>query len=239
MPNCIACDQSISDNARICHICATPQKTFWRSLGRIVAIASAISVVGSALTVGVTFYPQARALFVPPRLELYQVEILPVPRRSTSEPERERWEFSVANKGRTDLFLTRIVIAPTGIAQDYIRGKNFVVNQEVKQGENHVVRLVVAKPDPRFQPLSQTAFDEFAETRGPLDGRRCMTFRVRPADLFGSEAPSEIRIANSEIDLQSTLLVSSISTGGDLDPQVQELAIKGIRVGLNRPGCID
>lgn len=239
MAKCIACDQEISSNARICHICTTPQKTFWRTLGRIVAIASAVSVVGSALTVGVTFYPDARALFVPPRLELYQVDVFPVPRRSTSEPERERWEFSVANRGRTDLFLTRIVIEPTDVAHDYMRGKNFVVNQEIKQGENHVVRLVIAKPDQRFETLSQAGFDRFIETYSPLEGRRCLTFRLRPADLYGSEAPTEIRVTQSEIDLQSKLLVSSISTGGELDTQVQDLAIKGIRLGLRPDDCLE
>lgn len=238
LTTCHACDLPISPKAQICAECGTRQNDFWRKFGWVVAIASGFSVVVSALTVAVTFYPQAMALFEPPKLELYQIDTHPVSKRHSSEPDRERLEFSVANVGRTDLFLTRIIFRPE-THSNLFRHKNYVVNQSIKQGENFVVHTVVEKPPLIFQPMTDTAFADFARTKTDLDGKACLTFRLNPADPHSPVEHEALVFTKSLMPLKATLAYSSVSTSGQLVEDEQELSVTAIRLQKQTTACKD
>jgi len=233
---CHACDRPISPKAQICAECGTRQNDLWRKFGWVIAIASGFSVVISALTVAVTFYPQAMALFVPPKLELYQVETFPVRKRHSSEPDRERLEFSVANVGRTDLFLSRVIFKPQHHSTLF-RAKNYVVNQSIKQGENYIIRMVVDKPPVIFQPMTDKAFEKFTQNMTDLKGRACLTFRLNPADPHSPVEHEALVFTQSLMPVKAVLAYSSVSTSGQLVEDVQELEVTAIRLQKQNAAC--
>ncbi|CAN0087060.1 unnamed protein product, partial [Chrysoparadoxa australica] len=234
---CYACESTIGANARLCAQCGSRQNAFWRSFGRVVAIASGTSIVLTALTVGVTFYPQARALFAQPELSLYLIETHPVPKRVPSERDRTRVEFGVSNTGPTDLFLTRIVVTPLGPEMRLFRPKNFVVNQSVNKGQNFVVRLVVQDANIQFQPMNESVFDRIVGNTAQTYEKSCFDFFLNDADPFSPiEAPA-LSFTNSTMPLEVSLHYSSVSTRGKLKKVPQALKVTGTRLQRQTPEC--
>ena len=210
--SCVACATTIKARARICPNCGTRQNPYGRWFVRAVAGLSAVSLLLSIVTVGISLFPSAwTALFPEEAARLYEIGF------DSASLTRRQARFNLANTGNQDLYLNRIKLEAAAPELSDFRGLVFVISEWLRTSENREF-LVPLKPlGGKFSAVPVAGFAARLERLSVLafEPRGCFRLLVHPADPDGPRPVPAHSAAKATFPMQATLFYSSARTRGE------------------------
>ncbi|MEM1276517.1 MAG: zinc ribbon domain-containing protein [Pseudomonadota bacterium] len=227
---CVACASEIDARATLCPHCGTRQEPIKRWAVRIAAILSALSVLLSVITVGVSLFPTAWiALFPEEKARLYDLSF------NRADFRRTQARFSVANYGNQDLYINRFRLMPSNPELAKLNNLNFAVGEWLRVAENRTLLIPMKEMRGDHSAIAVASLPKQLARLNEVGIKptACLKFLLHKTDENGSYPPTGHRVVGAVFDMDTQLFYSSVETRGDLRPLPIGLKVQASLMWLN------